>query len=588
MPRALSLCRASIAAACLIAACHSGEERILLRVGGNPMEPLRDAGDANDGDPGSVGPTDLLPDADAGDAEAGPGSVVSSNCGNGDLDTAEGEQCDDGNDQHSDGCDNDCRPTRITQVGIGEGFLCALSSGGGVKCWGRDLNGSLGRAGTGSDVTHPLTIPILDFGTTRRVVQIAVGNAHACALFEGGKARCWGRNAEGQLGIGSRLDYGDDGSESLAALADLPLNDIQSLSAGPYTTCAVTGAEGGESVYCWGSNSQGELGIGSTSSRTEPDLDRPTALFAKATSVHVGDHMVCARLDSGAVRCWGGHDHGALGVGPIDFNIGDGLGDGSGLGEFPNSAAYNVQGLPDDITALGGSHLTYCAVSQGSLYCWGKNDLGQAGYPVDHHGMEIWQTPRAVDLGNVVLTQASVAASHGCVVDEAGIVRCWGHSSEGALGYRGIDSVGANRDPATDYLRHRYIVEEDAGALDEPNATDAGSFADAGAASDAGVAPADAGVAVDGGPGPCDCPLPLGAVDLGDFDDDPGVDRVATVVTGFTASCAIMETGGLRCWGDNGLGRLGYGPTLTEIGFSQTPAEVYEDHGYADVPVFGQ
>jgi cysteine-rich repeat protein len=582
MVRASSICCAVFAGGCVVVACHSGEARLLLGVGGTGGNaPLVDAQvDAEGGPMVSDRPDTGV--TDAGDAEAG---AQPSNCGNGDLDVADGEECDDGNVQHSDGCENDCRTTRVAQVGIGEGFLCALSSGGGVKCWGRDQYGSLGRTTTSADITDPRSIPVLSFGKARHVVQIAVGDHHACALFEDGKARCWGRNDEGQLGIGSQLDYGDDPDEFPSALADLPLDNVKWISAGPHSTCAIAAPDGDDNLYCWGNNSRGELGIGSTRARTLPDLDRPTALFATPAEVKVGYHVACSLLSTAKARCWGGYDHGALGVGTVAFDIGDGQGDGAGIGEFPNSATYNVQGLSEDITDLSGSYLTFCAISQGSLFCWGRNDLGQAGYPVTHLGAAIWQTPRAVEMGNVALVQASVATDHGCVVDDRGVVRCWGSSVSGALGYPGIGLIGVDRDPAADYLRQHYGVREDAG-VDYA----AFSVADAGVALDGGMGYDDAGSgANDAGTAPVDAgtyPLKPGAVDLGDFDDEPGLDRVATVVAGHQSSCAIMETGTLRCWGNNEFGRLGYGPNLPEIGFSQTPAKAYREHGYADVPVF--
>jgi alpha-tubulin suppressor-like RCC1 family protein len=438
--------------------------------------------------------------------------------------------------------------TNVTQVAIGLRFSCALSNGGDVKCWGQDSYGSLGRGSLGTDITDPLSASVLDFGTSRRVTQITAGNYHACALFEDGKARCWGRNDSGQLGQGTQQDYGDEANEQLNALQDIALSNITSIEAGSFGTCALAGNPGSESLYCWGSNTLGELGIGDTQMLTAPQ--GPAVLAAQPKSMIAGARWVCAHLSTNDARCWGNYNWGVLGVGTIDFPIGDGEGDGAGEGALPNDSAYNVKGLPGPVTTLAGDHITMCALSLGSVYCWGRNSEGRAGYPVATYGDELWQPPRAVNLGNVTISQISSTHSHGCAVDDEGIVRCWGSAPQEGLGYPGVGRVGEMRDPIDDYELMR--IAGDGGA-------------------DAGDAGSD---------------LPLGAIDLGDFDGTPGLDPATAVFTGFGVTCAAMQTGGLRCWGDNTWGRLGYGTALPNIGLTQTPAEAYEQMGFSDIKVF--
>ncbi|HEX2881103.1 MAG TPA: hypothetical protein VHO25_16340, partial [Polyangiaceae bacterium] len=123
----------------------------------------------------------------------------------------------------------------------------------------------------------------------------------------------------------------------------------------------------------------------------------------------------------------------------------------------------------------------------------------------------------------------------------------------GLIGYPGFDNVGFEREPELDYLIMRGMA-------------DAGS--------------PDAAI-----PGAAD--LPLGAVDVGDFDDIPGLDPVDSIWLGYRASCAIMKTGGLRCWGLNSDSRLGYGLGIPNIGYAKSPGETYADLGFSDVKVFG-
>jgi cysteine-rich repeat protein len=180
----------------LIAACHSGESRELLVVHTVSSDAGSDA--AVDGSGVLTPSSDAGDDAalsDGGDAEGGieGGAEIDggASCGDGHTDLGLAEECDDGNQRHSDGCEIDCKKTRITQLGLGRFFTCALSSGGGVKCWGTDNFGVLGRGTTGEHVADPTQIDVLDFGTSRRVKQLVSSVFHSCVVFEDEKARCW-------------------------------------------------------------------------------------------------------------------------------------------------------------------------------------------------------------------------------------------------------------------------------------------------------------------------------------------------------------------------------------------------------------
>ena len=128
------------------------------------------------------------------------------------------------------------RGTPVYALALGVQYSCALLSGGAVKCWGSDEYGALGRDGPRQDIADPSSIEPIDFGTSRQVQLVSAGWHHACVLFEDGKARCWGRNEQGQLGDGSTEDYGDDPDESLALRPDLPLDHIIDISAGVSNT----------------------------------------------------------------------------------------------------------------------------------------------------------------------------------------------------------------------------------------------------------------------------------------------------------------------------------------------------------------
>jgi alpha-tubulin suppressor-like RCC1 family protein len=387
-------------------------------------------------------------------------------------------------------------------------------------------------------------VPPLDFGTNRRVLQLSTSFYHSCVRFEDNKARCWGRNESGQLGNNTQLDYGDIGDQ-LSNLPDLPLSNVQSITAGRYNTCAVAGTAGFERLYCWGANAHGELGRSNTAVLHQPG--EPAELNARPLASIAGNSWVCALL-SNAARCWGTYSYGVQGTGPASSWLGD--------NEFPNLPSHNVKGLPVGApTMLTGIANTMCALAGGDVYCWGRNQNGQTGYPVTPYGTEIWQPPRAVNLGDVSLVQISTGANANCGLDDEGFVRCWGYDvNDGSLGYPGISQIGADRDPAFDY---QLMRGGDAGISD-------------------GI---DAGPVTPG--------LPIGAVDLGDFDGMPGPDPATHVEVGPDRACAIMENGAVRCWGEDTAGLLGYGTGVSYIGLTDSPAQAYEKIGYADVKIFG-
>jgi cysteine-rich repeat protein len=569
--------RVAIALGVLFVACHSGGLRNLNPLGQGGLDGGADsdadvsstggtsgaggmrssvAGDAGTvgGDGGSnpstsggagAGGDSDLPDAssDAADAaiDGGP------RCGDGNRDLQLDEECDDGNDQHSDGCEPDCTTTKVAQMALGRNYSCALSNAGGVKCWGVDADGVLGRGTLGADITHPSQIEPLDFGTARRVTQISAGYYHACVRFEDGKARCWGDNATGQLGINSTNDFGDQVSEPLNTLPDLNLDNVQSITAGIFGTCAIVGNVGQERVYCWGGNLRGEQGVGDKLQREAPGQEAAlgSSRFPKATII--GWRWVCGLLNTGAVRCWGDDSWGVRGVGVTSTWLGD--------NELPDSDAYNALGLPGPVTAISGNYNNVCALSGGDAYCWGRNTYSQTGYVFATYGDTVWQTPGKVNLGTVSLAQISCAGSHTCGLDTDGFVYCWGAEDEaGSLGYQGVSFVGYEREPVDDYELMR---------------------------------PTDGGVGSGGNDGGVVTPgLPLGAVDLGDFDGTPGPDRAISINVGGDRTCAIMDTGALRCWGDNADGLIGY-PEVTMTGVNESPAQVYLRIGYSDVNVFG-
>ena len=141
----------------------------------------------------------------------------------------------------------------VSMIAAGDSFTCAVTTGGGAKCWGWNEDGQLGN---GSRSVYPGTTPIDVTGLTSGVSAITAGGHHTCALMTSGGVKCWGNNEYGQLGNGSRRS--SNTPVDVAGLA----SGVREIDAGFAHTCALMRGGG---VKCWGWN-YGRLGNGS---RTE-------------------------------------------------------------------------------------------------------------------------------------------------------------------------------------------------------------------------------------------------------------------------------------------------------------------------------
>lgn len=182
----------------------------------------------------------------------------------------------------------------------GGGFRnCATTSLGGAKCWGYNSNGELG-----DDSTMHRLEPTDVSGLTSGIAAASTGGYHSCALTTSGGVKCWGANNHGQLGDGSV-----DGSLTPVDVTTLA-SGVAALSVGHMHSCALTTSG---AVKCWGSNTDGQLGDGSTTNRLEPV--EVMGLDSGIAAISAGVTHSCALTTTGGVQCWGGNATGQLGDG---------------------------------------------------------------------------------------------------------------------------------------------------------------------------------------------------------------------------------------------------------------------------------
>jgi cysteine-rich repeat protein len=440
-------------------------------------------------------------------------------CGDGVPNAAAGEACDDGNADDSDWCSPSCESASCDD-GIHNG------DEQGVDCGG--LCGACG-------------------GIEAMVVA---GAAHTCALLETGTVRCWGHSTHGALGYGNTSSIGDDEAPATAGDVDVGSAVVQ-LAASMEHTCALleTGA-----VRCWGYGLYGQLGYGNTSNIgddeapvTAGDVD----VGGIVVQLAAGDYHTCALLETSAVRCWGDGTYGQLGYGNTN-NIGE--------DETPATAGdVDVGGV---VVQLAAGWMHTCALLEtGAVRCWGHGGAGQLGYGNTSHigDGEAPATAGDVDVGGVVV-QLAAGEWHTCALLETGAVRCWGYGGAGQLGYGHTSNIGEDETPATagDVPVGGVVVRLAVGAWHTCALLETGAVRCWGRGQEGQL-----GYGSTSHIGDDEAPATAGDVDVG------GV--VVQLAADGHHTCALLETGAVRCWGNGGGGRLGYGHT-SAIGDDEHPA----------------
>lgn len=286
----------------------------------------------------------------------------------------------------------------VVDIGVGQYHACGAHSDGTVTCWGQNSSGELG-LGVESNYEPPRSIEGFD-----GIVEIEGGQYYTCALSDDGSVWCWGYNNHGQLGDGTT-------TERHVPTEVLGVSGAERIAVGSAHACAILGTS---SVKCWGRNNQGQLGDG-----TKTDSPTPvTVAFGAAVEpidIDAARDNTCVVLADGTARCWGGGT----------------LGDGSSA---QSSVPVTVSGLAGATQIATAAQSTCARLGNGTVQCWGvKNRLGN-GDTID-----VQLTPVAVvDLAGV--SSVTAGTSTNCVAFAAGGAACWGGNTIGETGNGNNDS----------------------------------------------------------------------------------------------------------------------------------------------------
>jgi alpha-tubulin suppressor-like RCC1 family protein len=298
-------------------------------------------------------------------------------------------------------------PVDYIDVVSGDSHSCGLREDWSVWCWGFNYYGQLG---DGSQ--NPSATPV-QVGGLWAVTTLTAGRFHTCATQLDGVVRCWGYNDAGQLGDGTTTD-------SPVPVTVTGLVGVDSIAAGESHTCARVGDEtAGYGVECWGLNSSGQLGDGTTQDRSAPVA---VAGLPSVRAVVAGLKHTCVEGISGDVWCWGENGTGALG-------------NGSTISSATPVPVFDP-GLVDEVAAGGFSTCAVMAADR-SVQCWGSNSSGQLGIgssggfvttPVPVSGLVV-DAPTEI-YGRTL----AVGLAHACARRADLSLACWGANGSGQLG----------------------------------------------------------------------------------------------------------------------------------------------------------
>ena len=285
-------------------------------------------------------------------------------------------------------------------ISSGNFHSCALLTDGQVKCWGKNSQGQLGNGNTTSSEPTPVEVSGITTATS-----IALGGDHSCALLANGTMKCWGRNANGQLGDGTTTDR--------TAPVDVSgITTATSFALGRAHTCAVL-TNG--TIFCWGANSQRQLGDPTTYQDRSTPFQQVSGI-TNAVSIALGSDHSCALLTDGKAMCWGYNAEGQLGRGGI---------------ETQDEAPGEVSGITSATSIAVGSWHSCAVLTGGTLKCWGYNSQGQLG----NGGGTPTYTTSPIDVSGITTaTSIALGFSHSCALLTDGRMMCWGDNLYGGLG----------------------------------------------------------------------------------------------------------------------------------------------------------
>lgn len=459
--------------------------------------------------------------------------------------------------------------------------LCAVGGAGDVKCWGYGGSGRLGNAASPDNSPPVSAVGIND------AIGVTTGGGQTCAWRRSGVS-CWGQNDWRQVGVGDNAPPG-----SLSSPVQVQgLAGIKQVAAGEVHTCALGGD--GKHIWCWGANTWGALGRGTS---VVADTPAKLATAAKVGGIGLGTEHGCMLDDKGALLCWGYNGYrqhsiseylatgtptlipavtGAVRVAGGDLDTCTIVGTqvrcfgNNDYGQLGNGSTRYIQDTPvvfntPPATDVGIGYFFVCALLQGSgdIMCAGRNDDGRIGKPgpSESNPVLVQATAPDPDAGADAAapaygaTRLSVGNGHSCAV-HGGRIGCWGSNNAGQLGF-----AGAATATPVDVATITTATEVAAGGghtcalLADQSLRCWGANAN--------------GQVTGGDPNGPNLRTPI-----------IGGKKAKGIACGYDHSCALADDGTVYCWGRGRDGELGNGvradnPSPVQVGGLATVKSVF-------------
>ena len=363
--------------------------------------------------------------------------------------------------------------------------------------------------------------------------KVSAGGSHTCAILTDGSLWCWGRNDRGQLGLGDTTDRSSPTRVGTAT-------NWRSVSTSANSfTCAVST---GNSVFCWGFNADGQTGVSSgTSSVTSPT--QVASLGTTVESVSVGASNSCVVTTSNAVRCWGTNTYGQLGTA---VTIGQAT-------HIPTA----INNLSGTFTSVSVGDFGVCAMkSDRSIHCWGSDLWGQRGNDATQTADNA--APTQISSANTAAALISGPNSNCMIAELSSGVLCWGQNENNYLRTQSGNIMTVSLATAAPFQVNSSNVSARGFSIGS-------NFACLLKNSDASI--------VCGGTNS----LPVIGT-TGQVSHAPSGTGFLMVTTGTSHACAIRSDRRLVCWGHNAYGKVGIGSvttsaTATVISFGAHPIQ---------------
>ena len=453
------------------------------------------------------------------------------------------------------------------QLSSGDYHTCAILDDATIKCWGRNNYGQLGD-GTNSDSSDPVAVAS---PPGEKFLAISTGANHTCAITSTWTLKCWGSNDHGQLGIGSTLSVNTPSTVTTGG-------NTVAVSAGGYHTCAILdGSAGSGDVKCWGLNSKGQLGDGTTNQQN--DASAVSASLTGAIAIDSGSQHTCAIDSSQSLHCWGGSSEGQIGDGstagqvtsPTEISLGQNLESNAvssggaytcviGGNDLPRcwggegfTASLDLDSSPSEFSAI--SRWSYIGSSERDWNSNGMLNIFEVGVPSDSDGDGFPIGPDVDD------DNPTVAAE--CVAGKYGRFTC----RDATPGYYVTGTGNTIMTPASP----GYYVNSIGATTQSP--CPVGKFQELSGQTSCEDARPGYYVSELGASAGTPCPA-------GKYNDQYGMTSASAcewaeaghsvpvltqVSSGAAHSCAILDDGSVACWGDNSNGQLGDGSRVSSL-----------------------